>query len=127
MTPPLPRRFSDRGRTSDSAGRGGAAAHLRRARALGQRALRVARAQRRSPGGRSGAGGASGCESAAQGGGAASSSGARSMVRAKRLPCQCTCEGSSGAPGAYSKQALSSKARADRSRPTPPARSGAGW
>lgn len=63
----------------------------------------------------------------AQGGGAAASSGAKSMVRARRRPCQRTCEGSAGAPGAYSKQALSSKARAERTRPTPPARSGAGW
>lgn len=64
---------------------------------------------------------------AAQSGGAASRSGVRSMVRARRRPCQHTCEGSAGAPGAYSKQALNSKARADRTRPTPPARSGAGW
>lgn len=54
-------------------------------------------------------------------------SGAKSKVRARRRPRQRTCEGSAGSPGGYSKWALSSKARAERTRPTPPARSGAGW
>lgn len=120
---PCRRRDTVRGATSDSAGGAGPrrtfAAHAHSASALSGWRVRSEAAR--------GAAGASGCWPAVQGGGAASRSGARSMVSAKRRPCQRTCEGSSGAPGAYSKQALSSKARADRTRPTPPARSGAGW